>query len=276
MPNNSKQFIEKEASQIRQDYDFTDPEIDLFKLGQELGIDIQTHAQNSHGISGALIRNGNEFMIYYSSSINHVPYQRFSIAHEFGHYFLPEHPENIFKDGIHYSAAGAKRNSKDPYEKEADYFSTCLLMPRFIFENEMYKFSDGMEAIKALANLFNTSLIATAIRYIELSDSPAMLIISSNGLIDAVFSTKELRKFGNCLYTKNSILPQKNIISIELSKKEIYLSDWLDTNYNIKALEESITLGSYEKTLTVVTTSTIYDEIEEDTNDEIWDPPSFR
>ena len=26
--------------------------------------------------------------------------------------------ENIFKDGIHYSAAGAKRNSKDPYEKE--------------------------------------------------------------------------------------------------------------------------------------------------------------
>ena len=40
MPNNSKQFIEKEALQIRQDYDFTNPEIDLFQLGQEIGIEI--------------------------------------------------------------------------------------------------------------------------------------------------------------------------------------------------------------------------------------------
>lgn len=38
MPNNSKQFIEKEALQIRQDYDFTNPEIDLFQLGQEIGL----------------------------------------------------------------------------------------------------------------------------------------------------------------------------------------------------------------------------------------------
>lgn len=276
MSNNSKQFIEKEAFQIRQAYDFTNPEIDLFKLGQEIGIDIQTQSQQSHGISGALIRSGNDFMIYYSSSVNNIPYQRFSIAHEFGHYFLPEHPENILKNGAHFSSAGAKRNAKDPYEKEADYFSTCLLMPKSIFENEMYKFNDGMEAIKALANLFNTSLTATAIRYIELSDSPAMLIISSNGLVDAVFSTRELRKFGDCRYTKNSTFPEKNIISTELSKKEIYLSDWFNTNYNIKALEESITLGSYEKTLTVITTSTIYDEIEEETNDEIWEPPSFK
>jgi hypothetical protein len=29
MSNNVKQFIEKEAIQIRQDYDFLDPEIDL-------------------------------------------------------------------------------------------------------------------------------------------------------------------------------------------------------------------------------------------------------
>ncbi len=276
MPNNSKQFIEKEALQIRQDYDFTNPEIDLFQLGQEIGIEIQTQSQQNHGISGALIRNGNDFIIYYSSSINHIPFQRFSIAHEFGHYFLPEHPDNILKNGAHYSTAGKKSNLKDPFEKEADYFSTCLLMPKTIFESEMYKFNDGMEAIKALANLFNTSLTATALRYIELSTSPAMLIISSKGIVDAVFSTRELSKFGSCLYTKNGAFPQKNIISTDLSQKEVYLSDWLDTDQNIKALEESITLGSYEKTLTVITTSTLYDEIDEETNDEIWEPPSFK
>ncbi len=61
-----------------------------------------------------------------------------------------------------------------------------------------------------------------------------------------------------------------------LKSLEVYLSDWLDTDQNIKALEESITLGSYEKTLTVITTSTLYDEIDEETNDEIWEPPSFK
>jgi hypothetical protein len=73
----------------------------------------------------------------------------------------------------------------------------------------MYKYNDGMEAIKSLASIFNTSLTSTAIRYIELTEVPAMLVISSNGLVDAVFSTKELRKFGQCLYTKNSVFPKK-------------------------------------------------------------------
>lgn len=274
MSNNIKQFIEKEAIQIRQDYDFLDPEIDLFRLGEELGIEIKTQSQTSHGISGALIRSGNNFMIYYASSINNIPYQRFSIGHEFGHYFLPEHPENILKNDAHFSSAGT--GSKDKYEREADYFSTCLLMPKFIFEQEMYKYNDGMEAIKSLASIFNTSLTSTAIRYIELTEAPAMLVISSNGFVDAVFSTKELRKFGQCLYAKNSVFPSKNIVSIEILKREIYLNEWIDTNHSIKALEESVTLGSYEKTLTVVTTSTIYDEVEEELSDEIWAPPSFK
>lgn len=274
MSNNTKQYIEKEATQIRQDYDLIDYEIDLFKLGEELGIDIQTQSQKSHGISGALIRNGNDFLIYYASSINNIPYQRFSIAHEFGHYFLPEHPENIFnKDGTHFSSAGS--SSKDPYEREADYFSTCLLMPKFLFEKEMYKYNDGLEAIKSLASIFNTSLTSTAIRYIELTEAPALLIISSNGKVDAVFDTKELRKFGKCIYIKNKFLSNKNIISTELSKKEVFLNEWIDTNHRIKAIEESITLGSYEKTLTVITTNTLFEEIEDEVSD-AWELPSFK
>ncbi|MBF7683976.1 ImmA/IrrE family metallo-endopeptidase [Acinetobacter sp. B5B] len=275
MPNNSKIYIEKETTQIRQDYGFTNHEIDLFVLGQELGIDIQTQKSTSHGISGALIRNGNDFIIYYSSYINNFPYQRFSIAHEFGHYFLPEHPENIFnKQGVHFSSAG-NNSTKNRFEKEADYFSTCLLMPKFLFEKEMYKYNDGLEAIKNLAATFNTSLISTAIRYIELTETPAMLVISSKGVIDAVFDTKELRKFGNKIYIKNKHLPSQSVISFGSSKKDVFLHDWIDTNLTIKAIEENITLGSYEKMLTVITTSTLYEEVEERQCD-IWDPPSFK
>lgn len=261
MSNNTKQYIEEEATQIRHDYNFRDYAIDLFKLGEDLGIEIKTESKKNSGISGALIRYGNNFLIYYASSINNIPYQRFSIAHEFGHYFLPAHPENIFKDGAHYSNAGM--GSKDPYEREADYFSTCLLMPKFLFQQEMYKYNDGMEAIKNLANIFNTSLTSTAIRYIELTEIPAMLVISKNNIVEAVFTTKELRKFGKNLYIKNDILPTKDIFSNEQTKKEISLNSWIHTNLQIKAIEESILLGSYEKTLTVITMPILYQEIEE-------------
>ena len=71
------------------------------------------------------------------------------------------------------------------------------------------------------------------------------------------------------------MLSNKNIISTELSKKEIFLNEWIDTNHRIKAIEESITLGSYEKTLTVITTNTLYEDVEEVVSD-AWEPPSFK
>ncbi|MDA3493455.1 MULTISPECIES: ImmA/IrrE family metallo-endopeptidase [Acinetobacter] len=274
MSKNTKQFIEQQAFQVREEYGFTTYEIDLHQLGDEVGIEIQTQKVDQHGISGALIRSGNNFLIYYSSFINNVPYQRFSIAHEFGHYFLPEHPENIFdNNGWHISSANT--NSKNSYEKEADYFSTCLLMPKKLFVDEIYKFNDGLEAIKGLASIFNTSLTTTAIRYIELTETPAMLVISSKGIIEAVFDTKELRKFGARRYTKNSIFPNKNIMSTEALKKEIFLHEWVDTNQKIKAIEETIALGGYDKVLTIITTSTLYEEIEDHEEDQ-WDPPLFK
>ncbi|HGH3667404.1 TPA: ImmA/IrrE family metallo-endopeptidase, partial [Acinetobacter baumannii] len=61
----------------------------------------------------------------------------------------------------------------------------------------------------------------------------------------------------------------------ESLKKEIFLNEWVDTNQNIKAIEETIALGTYDKILTIVTTTTLYDEIEE--NEEVqWELPRFK
>ncbi|MGL5140824.1 MAG: hypothetical protein ACRC69_05400 [Acinetobacter baumannii] len=66
MSKNTKQFIEQQAFQVREEYGFTTYEIDLHQLGDKVGIGIQTQEVDQHGISGALIRNGNNFLIYYS------------------------------------------------------------------------------------------------------------------------------------------------------------------------------------------------------------------
>ncbi|EXC04975.1 hypothetical protein J533_3995, partial [Acinetobacter baumannii 4749] len=42
MSKNTKQFIEQQAFQVREEYGFTTYEIDLHQLGDKVGIGIQT------------------------------------------------------------------------------------------------------------------------------------------------------------------------------------------------------------------------------------------
>jgi len=75
-----------------------------------------------------LLRHGDVFGILYATHIASEGFQRFSIAHELGHYFLEGHIDHILpKDGVHESHAGFV--SADPYELEADQFAGGLLMP---------------------------------------------------------------------------------------------------------------------------------------------------
>ena len=77
------------------------------------------------GVSGMLIRVGNEFAIGYATHIDNEPFQRFSVSHELGHYFLPGHVDAVIgESGIHESRAGFASN--DRYEIEADRFAAGL------------------------------------------------------------------------------------------------------------------------------------------------------
>jgi Zn-dependent peptidase ImmA (M78 family) len=112
--------------------------------------------------------------IAYATHIKSEGFQRFSIAHELGHYFLEGHPDAVFKSGdIHESRAGF--GSADQIELEADHFAAGLLMPSHLFAAAAGRYSDGLEAIKGLAADSKTSLTASAIRYAELTDAAIAL-----------------------------------------------------------------------------------------------------
>jgi IrrE N-terminal-like domain len=84
------------------------------------------------GASGMLLRVGNSYGIVYAGHIDNPGFERFSIAHELGHYFLPGHIDAVLGDSdIHESYAGFE--SGDRYEVEADHFAAALLMPRQMF-----------------------------------------------------------------------------------------------------------------------------------------------
>lgn len=142
--------------------------VDPFAIADSLAISVEGKPQDKDGVSGMLLRHGNEFGIIYATHIPSPGFQRFSISHELGHYLLPGHPDQVFTNGIHVSRAGFVTN--DIYELEADHFAAGLLMPEVPFKREMDRYEPGLDAIEQVAESCLTSLTATGIRFAELRD----------------------------------------------------------------------------------------------------------
>src|SRR2546422_1381503 len=96
------------------EYGFTALPIDLLKIAGKAGIVVQAK-KTTGGVSGMLLRHGDNFGILYATHIQSPGFQRFSVGHELGHYFLPGHIDAVLSDhNIHESRAGFA--SGDKYE----------------------------------------------------------------------------------------------------------------------------------------------------------------
>jgi len=246
-----------------------------FAIAESLQITVAAKPNAMRGVSGMLVRNGNKFGIFYATHVNSLGFQRFSVAHEIGHFVLPGHIDYVFRDGdIHKSKA--EFLSDDAYEREADHFAAGLLMPEPMFSQEMGQCSDGLSAIKCLAQRCEASLTATAIRYIERTVAPAAIVISQGRVVKYCLMSKELREFrGLSWLKKNTPLPTSvetyrfnldsgNITDCEEWSGTTDLRDWFDGKREREAYEEIIGLGSYGKTMTVISLKNFADEEDED------------
>jgi Zn-dependent peptidase ImmA (M78 family) len=254
--------------------------IDPFEIARELEIVVQAKPATATGVSGMLARNGDTFGILYATHIASEGYQRFSVAHELGHYLLPGHIDHVLpdnSDGIHESRAGFV--SPDPFEIEADHFAAGLLMPGRLVTKVLARMGDGLDAIEQLADLCKTSLTATAIRYAERATTSVAIVVSTGQHVDYCFMSKPLREFdGLSWLKKKEPLPvgsetqrfnsnPGNVQSAKRSEAETDLRDWFGGDRKLPGTEEVIGLGSYGKTLTILATDVEHDE--EDDDDEL-------
>jgi IrrE N-terminal-like domain len=250
--------------------------IDLLSLAKKHDILVEAKPETAKGVSGMLIKVGNSFAIGYATHIKNNGFQRFSMAHELGHFFLPGHPEYVFSGGklIHESHAGFV--SGDKIELEADHFAAGLLMPSHLFKLEVAKHSDGFTAIENVANRCETSLTASAIRYAELTDAAVAVVMSTGETVNYCFPSQSMKAFlGSKRLGKGSILPkdsltrkfnqvENNVLSAKRQDDEADLMSWFHLDHEIEAVEEVIGLGEYGKTLTIITA----DLPEQDDDDE--------
>jgi hypothetical protein len=263
--------------------------IDPFAIARSKDIEVLPKAARNAGVSGMLIRVGNDFAIGYATHIDNIPFQRFSVAHELGHYFLPGHPEAVLDArGIHESRAEFRSTSR--YEIEADRFAAGLLMPRHLFVPALSKAGNGLAAIETLADLCQTSHHATAIRYAQCSPDPVAIVVSVGDRIDHCFMSDELKTLDGIEWLrKRETLPRgtmtygfnqddDNIKTGARADGTSNLQDWFGGRYDIEVTEDVIGLGSYGKTLTVLYEIELPDDEEraaEDSLQESW-TPRFR
>src|SRR5947209_3343243 len=81
--------------------------VDPCKIAADSGIEVRAKPDTAGGVSGMLLRHGDTFGILYATHIDSEGFQRFSIAHELGHYFLEGHLDHVLPaDGVHESHAG--------------------------------------------------------------------------------------------------------------------------------------------------------------------------
>jgi len=166
-------WAKRTALKLLDRYGITDPEdIDLESIAWDLGIDIRESDLKSS--EAQLIRKGKTGLIRIRRGESDTPRGRFSIAHELGHWELHPHGNQYWVctvDQIH-------RYRGNSMEIEANAYSAELLMPTPMFRPLCKKGTFGLALTDHLANKFGTSLQATALRMVEETDEPAIVVLS--------------------------------------------------------------------------------------------------
>jgi Zn-dependent peptidase ImmA (M78 family) len=290
-PFGLKMANQKAEAVLRDDGIETLP-INPFAIAASRDIVVDAKPDTVEGVSGMLLRHGNVFGILYATNVPSEGFQRFSVSHELGHYFLDGHIDYVLpRDGFHASHAGFV--SADPYELEADHFAAGLLMPSGLFKPALNKVSVGLSAVESMANLCKTSLTATAIRYAELTSEAVAVIISSGQSIDYCFLSEAMKSLPELTWLrKGSPVPRSTetarmnadpgrILRADRTANEIDVMDWLGGTRSAMVTEEVLGLGRYGKTLTILSSESLGQDDDEDKEEgeedliESW-TPRFR
>lgn len=262
--------------------------VDPIAIARDRSIIVEPKPSSAKGVSGMLVRKGSVFGIMYATHIRSEGFQRFSVAHELGHYFLEGHMDAVLPegDGFHESQAGFV--SKDWYEMEADSFAAGLLMPGHLFDAEIACLDDGLGAVEEMQAVCRTSLTATAIRYARRARTCMAVVMSRGRAIEYCVMSPELKDVPGLQWRKGERVPagtvtqrfnqtSANVAAAERADGEGNLQDWFGGARAIPSREEVVGLGRYGKTLTVITTDLDTEDGDEDAElEESWTPQLRR
>lgn len=249
--------------------------VDPFAIACQEDIQLIPKQPDQVGVSGGIVFSGNNVGIFYSTDIASPGFQRFTVAHELGHYFLPGHPAEIQKSGpAHVSKAGFA-GPAIPIEVEADHFASGLLLPTTLVRRSLGNAAVGLEGIEALAEVSRCSMTASAIRTAECAPYPMAIIVSEGPQVRYCFISDGFKQLGRLTFLrKGEGLPDTltrefnsdpgNVRSARRACEATDLSRWFEGDPSVILDEEVLGLGSYGLTITVLSSEDLPDDPEEE------------
>jgi Zn-dependent peptidase ImmA (M78 family) len=171
----TRKDIEKYAERLLAELGINEMPIPVNKIAEHAGCQVKAFDDDKDGVSGVFMVNNSIPMIGYNSNQSPVR-QRFTIAHELGHFILHSHndPKEVYVDHNTFPLFRDENSSTGAsiVEQQANAFAAALLMPERLITEEVKNLNldltDESAELTELAKKFNVSIMAMSIRLVNL------------------------------------------------------------------------------------------------------------
>ena len=139
-----------------------------------------------------------------------TPGQRaYTIAHEFGHWVLHRQlidEDEAFEGGVYCSEDSILRRNGSGIEQEADEFAANLLMPLNDFRKQIpAKSVPDFVDLGKTAERYGVSLTAATLRWLEYTETRALLVVSNEGFAHWAKTSTPALKSGRYIRTRDTV-----------------------------------------------------------------------
>jgi Zn-dependent peptidase ImmA (M78 family) len=282
---------EHEARNLLEELGIDDLPIVPREICKQLGIVYVEEPLRS--VDGMLVVNNAQgrSLISVNASIPEQGRKHFTGAHELGHLCIDALEQNEFyctREDIE-----TFRRQSEPMELRANKFAAELLMPAVIFTSLVNNQDPDWDYIKSIAaDKSQTTILATAKRFVDLTDQACVLIVSKNRIVSWFHSSKTFKAYidmDSRLVSPNTIAYLAHERQNTPNNYEVVKADnWVTgrgVSPHTEILEWTLPMNSYGQVLTILLDEDgiggwekieYEDEREDDECSVEWEPPTFH
>jgi hypothetical protein len=241
------------AMKLIEEYGFRRPaEIDLDSLIIDRGVEVRRGALR--GCEARLVRIGQRGIIRVRDGVVGSPRSRFTLSHELGHWELHTDTQAFICTKEKF-----RDYKTDVKEAEANTFASELLMPTFMVRPLIHANEPSLSTAKLIADKFNVSLTAAAIRLLLETKHECFLVVSKDGHVQWWLSGSD--RFGLWMESKQPLGPETLAYHLcggaqEATQPEVVPTEaWfrhLDAPERLEISEDSLRLGYTGAVLTIL------------------------